>query len=168
MVGFPYDDLDGWRAVYPPQVFAAQCAAIADGFAPGIATLQRAVAGAAGAERAALAGELVVAEAAAIHLRSTAHAARIVLARDALAAAASAEEARPHLEALEGLLRDEMELARRLYALQMGDARIGFEATNQYYYVPLDLAEKVLNCRDLLERWLPAQRARWSGPVARV
>ncbi len=24
MVGFPYDDLDGWRAVYPADVFAAQ------------------------------------------------------------------------------------------------------------------------------------------------
>ena len=41
------------------------------------------------------------------------------------------------------------------------DSRIGFEASNQYYYVPLDLVEKVLNCRDLLDRWLPAQRAKW-------
>ena len=30
------------------------------------------------------------------------------------------------------------------------DSRIGFEASNQYYYVPLDLVEKVINCHDLL------------------
>jgi hypothetical protein len=28
------------------------------------------------------------------------------------------------------------------------------------YYRPIDLAEKILNCRDLLDRWLPAQGAR--------
>ena len=53
-----------------------------------------------------------------------------------------------------------MELARRLYAVQMRDSRIGFEASNQYYYVPIDLAEKVLNCHDLLKRWVPEQRAK--------
>jgi len=33
--------------------------------------------------------------------------------------------------------------------------RIGFEASNHYFYVPADLLEKVINCRDLLDRWLP-------------
>ena len=42
----------------------------------------------------------------------------------------------------------------------LGNCR--FEAANQYFYVPLDLAEKVVNCRDLLDRWLPEQRRRWS------
>ena len=49
-------------------------------------------------------------------------------------------------------------LARRLHAIQSRDSRIGFEASNQYYYVPVDLAEKVINCHDLLTRWLPAMR----------
>jgi hypothetical protein len=40
------------------------------------------------------------------------------------------------------------------------------EASNQYYYVPLDLGEKMLNCHDLLTRWLPAQRARFELPSA--
>jgi len=53
-----------------------------------------------------------------------------------------------------------MRLARRLHVLQTRDSRIGFEASNQYYYVPVDLAEKVINCQDLLTRWLPAARRR--------
>jgi hypothetical protein len=44
------------------------------------------------------------------------------------------------------VLADEIKLARRLYAIQSRDSRIGFEASNHYFYVPLDLVEKVMNC----------------------
>jgi hypothetical protein len=33
--------------------------------------------------------------------------------------------------------------------------------------VPVDLAEKVLNCHDLLDRWLPAQLAKKGREAAR-
>jgi hypothetical protein len=52
------------------------------------------------------------------------------------------------------MIESETALARQLHAIQMRDSRIGFEASNQYYYVPMDLAEKVLNCEDLRNRWL--------------
>ena len=35
-----------------------------------------------------------------------------------------------------------MGLAERPYQLQTHDSRLGFEATNQYFYTPMDLAEK--------------------------
>ena len=57
----------------------------------------------------------------------------------------------------QGIVRAEIALARRLHAIQSRDSRIGFEASNEYYYVPVDLAEKVINCQDLLNRWLPAE-----------
>ena len=50
----------------------------------------------------------------------------------------------------ESLLRDEIALAKALYILQTHDSRIGFEATNQYFYTPMELVEKVLNCEWLL------------------
>src|SRR5207253_8989999 len=43
-------------------------------------------------------------------------------------------------------------LATRLHALQSRDARLGFESSNQYFYTPHDLVEKVINCR-----WLAAR-----------
>jgi hypothetical protein len=49
-------------------------------------------------------------------------------------------------------VHQEKEAARQLHALQSSDSRIGFEASNQYYYVPLDLVEKVIQCR-----WIEAQ-----------
>jgi hypothetical protein len=162
MVGFPYDDLDGWRAVYPPEVFIGQFEKVATGFEhahANIATAFKACRTKLTAEqRATAVQELNVGEAAAIHFRSVANQARFVMARRRLKETKSQESVQPACAELERLLRTEIELAVRLHAVQSRDSRIGFEASNQYYYVPVDLAEKVINCQDLLARWLPAQR----------
>ena len=156
MVGFPYDDLDGWCAIYPAEVFAGQMEKVAQGFEAALERLRTDAAKAAGlatpAQRRALAEECRVAEAAAIHFRSTANQARFVLARRALAAAKVPAERGPQIAALERVLKEEISLARRLHRIQSEDSRIGFEASNHYFYVPVDLAEKILNCRDLLAR----------------
>ncbi|HNQ73870.1 MAG TPA: twin-arginine translocation signal domain-containing protein [Verrucomicrobiota bacterium] len=154
MVGFPYDDLERWRSVYPPEIFAAQFEKVADGFDRALAALQRAAPPASsipGAARAALQAECRVAEAAAIHFRSVAQQTRFILARRAAAASnGEAGTTAAARAAMKQWLQAEISLARRLHALQSADARIGFEASNQYYYVPIDLVEKVLNCRHLL------------------
>lgn len=49
------------------------------------------------------------------------------------------------------LCRDEIDLARRLYPIARRDSRLGYEASNHYYYRPLDLAEKILNCRRVID-----------------
>lgn len=160
MTGFPYDDLDAWRAVYPTEVFIQQLDKVAGGFDSALAQLQAAASSAelvSPAQRHALEAECLVAEAAAIHFRSVANQARFVEVRRAIAAAAPPAEA-SQLATLERVLHEEIKLARRLCQIQLADSRIGFEASNQYFYVPLDLAEKVLNCRDLLQRWLPGLR----------
>jgi hypothetical protein len=167
MVGFPYDDLNGWRAVYPADVFAGQFEKVANGFdkalEPLVQEAKNADSDLTPEIRKAIADEIGVGEAAAIQFHSVVNQCRFVLNREALANAKTAEEARPALEALDKILRDEITLAARQYDLQSRDSRIGFEATNQYFFVPLDLAEKVINCRDLLDRWLPAERARFGG-----
>jgi len=134
MVGFPYDDLERWTALYPPDVFLRQWRKVADGWAEGLATLAQALAI---ASSPALAAEWRVAEAADLHFRSVANQVEFVLVRGH-----DAGRARE-------LLADEEALARRLFDLADADSRIGFEATNHYFYRPLDLVEKVLNCRDL-------------------
>jgi hypothetical protein len=162
MVCFPYDDLPSWCAVYPRGVFADQFDKVADGFDAGVTTLQQATGAASpSVHRDALLDEVNVAEAAAIHFRSTANQARFIAARDRLAEVATPSDAAAPLAEIEKLLRDELKLAQRLHAIQSADSRIGYEATNHYFYVPVDLAEKALNCRDLLDRWLPAQKARF-------
>jgi hypothetical protein len=155
MIGFPYDDLKRWAAIYPPEVFIQQFDKMADGFERGLETLRSVLSKTAGEQRRALELHLNVAEASAIHFRTTANQARFVLARDALSTAPASAK-RELIAGIEAILRSEIELAKRLAAIQARDSRIGFEASNHYYYLPIDLAEKVVNCRDLLERWLPS------------
>jgi hypothetical protein len=149
MVGLPYDDLDTWRSIYPAEVFIGQMDKAAVGFHKAASELKD------------VPVEARLMEAAAIHFRSTANQARFVWARHALAEAKTSEDAARELSKLSEVLLGEIELAKALHDIQSSDSRIGFEASNQYYYVPEDLVEKVLNCRDLLERWIPAERAKW-------
>ncbi len=145
MVGFPYDDLDTWRAIYPREVFARQLELVSAGFEEGVRKLREQAARATDDAAEALASEADVAEGAWLHFRSSAAQARFVMARDAGDA-----------EAVRELLDQEADTARRLYAIRMRDSRIGFEASNHYYYMPLDLVEKVLNCEYLTDEWLPS------------
>jgi hypothetical protein len=156
MVGLPYDDLNAWRSIYPADVFIEQLDKVARGFYTAAADLK-----ALSPPSSELQLETGLIETAAIHFRSTANQSHFVQARRRLADAKTAEEAARELSKLSEIIQGEIELAQRLHALQSRDPRIGFEATNQYYYIPIDLMEKVLNCRDLLDRWIPAQRARW-------
>lgn len=166
MVGIPYDNLAQWRAHYPNEVFIGQFTKMADGFDKALDELRRAAPADAlnGAtpQSSALAEEMRCAQAAAVNFRSTANQARFVIARDAIAAAKSKEEADPILRELEELIRSERSLAILLYGLQSEDSRIGFESSNQYFFVPIDLVEKVVNCGYLSDIWLPAQRARFN------
>jgi hypothetical protein len=156
MVGFPYDDLAQWRSVYPADVFIAQMETVASGFAGALRKWPKR------SYPAEVRRELNIIEAAALHFQSTANQARFVQSRDQLTRAKHREEAAPQISTLAKVLAEEIALAKQLREIQSRDARIGFEASNQYYYVPGDLMEKVLNCRDLLDRWLPAQRAKWN------
>ncbi len=154
MVGFPYDDLGSWRAVYPAEIFLAQLEKVAGGFEHTLRRLRSDAEQIAATpeQRRVFERECGVAEVAAIHFRSSANQVRFVLARQMAADTKDVEAKANRLKEMKSVLQSEIALAKRLYEIQSGDSRIGFEATNQYYYVPADLMEKVLNCRNLLDR----------------
>ena len=52
------------------------------------------------------------------------------------------------------LVEREMELAGRLYHLARRHSVLAYEASNHYYYRPLDLAEAVVNGQYLLDHVL--------------
>ncbi len=153
MWGIPYDDLDGWRGPYPPDIFASQFDKVAQGWQRGIAELERAVENTPEAQRIAAQEDLRLARAAGIHFQAVANQARYVIARDAMANApdsVSAEQRELYRAEMRRCLGSEIELARALFTLTREDSRIGFEPSCQYFYLPLDLVEKVVNCRWLL------------------
>ena len=146
MVGIPYDDLNGWRGAYPPQVFAEQFQKVADGWAEGLVDWEAAQSLVPANLRAAAAADLRVARAAHLHFASVANQARFVMARDALLAAQKSADTDNLRRELIAILDREIDLARSMFELSSTDSRLGFEASNHYFYVPLDLVEKVINC----------------------
>ncbi|MHC4797329.1 MAG: hypothetical protein ACYTF1_11865 [Planctomycetota bacterium] len=159
MVGYPYDDLNGWRKIYPPEVFAEQFEKVAKGFKDGLDVMQSALDKAQTAgHRQSLQNDLRIYEAACIHFGSVANQTRFITARDALLSKESTveEKAKRWTDAKTSILA-EIDAAVRLFKLTRQDARIGFEATNHYYYYPLDLVEKTINCRWLLDGGMMAQ-----------
>ena len=128
MVGIPYDDLASWRGPYPAEVLASQFAKVADGWSEGVRLWDQVKGEAAAGDRAEI-------RAAGLHFRSVANQVRFILARDG-----------NRREEMIRLLDAEARLAEDLVPLTLEDSRIGFESSNQYYYTPLDLVEKVINC----------------------
>lgn len=163
MVGLPYDALDDWRGPFPSEVFQGQFDKMAHGFEEAL-TAWRSASSPSGSdpEQARVwSRDQALAEVCAIHFSSVADQAGFVRHRNALGAAKNAQEAGPHLAELERILDAELKRATRLYALQQADSRIGFECSNHYFYVPIDLAAKTLNIHDLQIRWLPEQKKKW-------
>ncbi len=155
MVGFPYDDVNTWRAIYPAEVLASQFEKIATGWEQGLSCLQSAQRRpGTTAQRANLHTDLGIAQAAGLHFRSVANQIRFVMARDALLTGLlEGAERDAQIEIARKSVIDEIETAKRLFVLTLDDSRIGYEASNHYYYLPLDLVEKVVNCRHILDTW---------------
>jgi len=157
MIGFPYDDLHGWRAAYPEETFVNQFLKVSSGFEAVLDKLRKAIE----RERTNLSSEqrqkairdANVVEAAAIHFRSTANQGRFVMLRQSLTAEKDDKSKQNILQAIQATLRSEIDLAKRLAQIQSQDSRIGYEASNQYYYGTMDLGEKVLNCEELLRTY---------------
>ncbi len=160
MVGIAYDDVNSWRSLYPVDIFVSQLHKVVDGFNAALSQLKKETANLklTAPIRKALHEEMGVAETVAIHYSSVANQAQFVTLRDQLSAEKDKTKATRLVPQLETILRKEIVLAKRMAQLQGNDSRLGFEASNHYFYVCNDLAEKVMNCRDLLDRWLPEVR----------
>lgn len=148
MVGFPYDDLQQWRSIYPATVFINQFDQLARQWKGGLDAFVQAVSHADGTDKTHAVEDLRLARAAYLHFASVADQARFVLARDSLLTGKAGSKVREKLKRqINGILDREIDRARELYAITRADSRVGFEASNQYYYFPQDLIEKVIDCQ---------------------
>jgi hypothetical protein len=81
---------------------------------------------------------------------------RFVMARDALAdkdQPLSPADRRKRIDEITHLVEKEIALARELFRLSRLDSMLGYETFCQYFYLPLDLVEKVVNCQHVLDRY---------------
>ncbi len=139
MIGFPYDDLTGWRSVYPEDVFEEQFRKLTEGWKSGLDILESIGDELTVSEREAWQEQYSMALTSYCHFRSTYLQIRFVRARNA-----------GDCENMRLAIAEELELAHKLYDLIRRDSRIGFEASNHYYYNLNSLLEKIINCEYIL------------------
>ncbi len=142
MVGFPYDDLEGWRGPYPEEIFENQFRILTDGWKNGLDILDALADKILPSEQENFCDLHTVAHAAYCHLRSTYLQIAFVRARNN----------GPEHNRMIRCIREEMETTLELYNIVRQDSRTGFEASNHYYYTLNDLREKIVSCTLLLER----------------
>ena len=128
MVGFPYDDADSWRSIFPETVFRACLEEMVSKWEKGLELLDR------GPDNIRIISEAVL-----LHFRSVLNQFSFVCDRD-----------RGTVRRV--IIEDERELALRLIGCVRKDPRIGFEASNHYFYTERNLAEKIINCEFFLQK----------------
>ncbi|MBQ3288068.1 MAG: hypothetical protein IJH50_01490 [Kiritimatiellae bacterium] len=141
MVGYPFDDLKRWRAIFPEDVWLTQMAKVRDGFKKGNAAFEGLVASLTGERRTAAERELGLFRAIENHFCAVVDQGMFVMARE-----------KGNKAEMIACARRELETARKHLDLVRADSRIGYECSNHYFYIPQDIIEKMLNCRDAIAR----------------
>lgn len=142
MLGFPYDDLESWRGPYPEETFIHQFELLTEGWKKGLDLLKEYPLPVTEKEKKAYNGICIIAETVYIHLRSTFLQASFIRERDHAC----------NKNIMKKYVEEELALAVRMHFLASRDSRLGFEASNHYFYTLNDLKEKVISCAYLLER----------------
>lgn len=132
MTGYPYDDLDKWRAIYPRDIFENQFRLLSQKWKDGLDAME------------SMRGtELyMVAETCYDIFRSCYNQVRYV----------QLQEEGKYSDMIK-ILREEEKLALNMYEHALADAKLGYEAANHYVYTPQMCLEKVLNCRKLIREF---------------
>ena len=141
MIGFPYDDLDSWRTVYPEDVFEHQFELLCQKWQQGMDIIESAKELISPSEKSAFDTQVRMAAASLCHFKSTLFQTSFVRARNAgnrkIMADSICKELKNTLDLIEAVKYD---------------SRIGYEASNHYYYTINDLVEKVINCNHMLKK----------------
>lgn len=125
--GFPYDDLKSWRGNYPEDIFELAFKTAAEEWKTGLDLLWTL------GDTEELKEQKVLAETAWCCLQSTYLQTRFVRLRDA----GKLSETLP-------LVKEDLELVKMLIKNYLSDSRIGYEATNHYFYSINELMEKII------------------------
>jgi hypothetical protein len=145
----PYDDYKGWAGPYPVEVVQGQFEKMATGWDAGLERFRKALLLVPRRKLAAAQKDLGVAETCYLHFKSVANQIRFYMLRQQLESVGR-DNRSVIVGRMASIANEETQLARRQYVIAKTDSTIAYEATNHYYYRPLDLVEKVLNCNEVM------------------
>ena len=149
MILFPYDDYKAWAGDYPPWTVHEQFSKMASLWKEGLIPLQEGLMKLPDNKRKTAELDLAIAETCHHHFQSVANQVEFYVLRNKLVRDRGSDRIQI-LNRMRAIATEEIELARRQFLLARRNSTIGFEASNHYYFTPLDLVEKVLNCRDII------------------
>jgi hypothetical protein len=144
MILFPQDDWKRWIGPYPPAVARDLFARMADAWEKGLAPMRKVAETAPASRRELAAEDLAIAETCHIHFRSTADQMDFYMLRDGV-------ETDRKIERMRAIAARQRDFAIRLYGLARRHSLLAYEASNHYYYRPLDLAEAIVSAQYLLD-----------------
>ena len=147
MILFPQDDLKSWCGAYPPEAVQGQFTRLADLWRAGADRFRAAMEDVSPNKRSQAEADLAIVDTCYRHFRSTAIQVEFYRLRGQL----DGSDRRATLQRMHDLAAADMVLAREQYRTARRNSLIAYEASNHYYYTPLDLAEKVLNCVQVME-----------------
>jgi len=154
MLGFPYDHLEGWKAIYPEDVFENQFEKLVVKWSEGVNLVDKQICAPTFPINPQLSNYteyVTISKAALCHFKSTLNHIKFVRYRDSLAVEYS-NEAR---KCIITVIKEEEDVVLEVIKLRLHDSRIGYEASNHYYYTLNDLKEKLINlkvCKDFFEK----------------
>ena len=135
MVGFPYDDLNSWRSIYPADIYISQNQRVADGFERGAEILKQAIARETDSSiRKMLETDLRRAQGFKCIFRSIVNQSIFVQCRD-----------NGDSDGMGAAVESEIANVREFIPLCDEDPTFGFESSNHYFFVRQDLLEKLIN-----------------------
>ncbi|MDR1962756.1 MAG: hypothetical protein LBQ50_03145 [Planctomycetaceae bacterium] len=151
MVGIPYDDVQNWCGIYPPDVAAGQFRKVAGFFERGLKPLRQAVEQSPAQRKFQTESEFRFAQAAQFHFASSANMIEFNTLRNRWLDTADATEKENLRIKIQKVLIDELGIAKSMYDIAKSDSRIGYESSNHYFYIPIDVAEKIISIKYFLE-----------------
>lgn len=143
MMLFPYDGYKAWCGHHSPETVQKQFAKLSLLWKEGLDTFKRALPEVPAHKKRLADLDSAIAETCYNHFQSTANQIEFYILREKAGDKAA-------LARMRAIAEDEMQVARRQFPIARDHSVIGYEASNHYYYTPLDLVEKVLNCRDVI------------------
>lgn len=136
MTCFAYDDLEGWRSIYPEDILEAQFKKVSDIWEKGLEKLER------------IGGDILDISYISYSLfKSSYNQIRFIRLRDKFANDSLEKTRKDILE----VIRNEKTLAEKVYRIMRRHPEVGFEAANHYYYSTDNVLEKLVNCQWLEE-----------------
>lgn len=153
MTGYPYDDTEQWRSVYPIDIFANQLRLVSEGFKAGIDKLTSSVTEQDLAQNKRLAEFVDIAICTYCLFRSSYQQTVYNVTRDKLDAETDYEKKPALKQQIRDLINEEIDTAMMMYKVMIHNSTIGYEAANHYFFNKYSIMEKIINCKYLLERF---------------